>query len=162
MIRVATAALLQVPLVGAASQWVYAYSGELVASGTAQEATWGGLCTTGKEQSPINVVSGVAVKTSMPVITTHIDTEALYVKKTGHGFQLFETSPKGHTLDSAGSPAATADVHPAKGYSMISGDKFNFYQIHWHTPSENTIDGASFGMEAHFVVISPFRSAGRR
>jgi len=34
---------------------------------------------------------------------------------------------------------------------MINGDKFNFHQVNWHTPSENTIDGKSFAMEAHFV-----------
>merc|ERR1719210_1512833 len=38
-----------------------------------------------------------------------------------------------------------------KGYSMIGGDKYNFYQVHWHTPSENTVDGMSFPLEAHFV-----------
>eukprot|EP00419_Tripos_fusus_P025697 CAMPEP_0172724760 /NCGR_PEP_ID=MMETSP1074-20121228/86805_1 /TAXON_ID=2916 /ORGANISM="Ceratium fusus, Strain PA161109" /LENGTH=60 /DNA_ID=CAMNT_0013551327 /DNA_START=27 /DNA_END=205 /DNA_ORIENTATION=+ len=57
MIFAAAVALLQVALVGAASEWVYAYSGEPKANEKAQTATWGGLCTTGKEQSPINVVT---------------------------------------------------------------------------------------------------------
>jgi len=39
----------------------------------------------------------------------------------------------------------------AKGYSMIGGSNYNFYQVHWHTPSENTIDGLNAAMEAHFV-----------
>ena len=34
---------------------------------------------------------------------------------------------------------------------MIGGSKYNFYQLHWHTPSENAIDGSLFAMEAHFV-----------
>lgn len=38
-----------------------------------------------------------------------------------------------------------------KGYSIIGNATYNFYQLHWHTPSENTIDGEHFAMEAHFV-----------
>ena len=34
---------------------------------------------------------------------------------------------------------------------MINGAKYSFYQVHWHTPSENTVDGRSFALEAHFV-----------
>jgi carbonic anhydrase len=34
---------------------------------------------------------------------------------------------------------------------MINGAQYNFYQVHWHTPSENTIDGTEFPLEAHFV-----------
>ena len=99
MIRAAAVALLQVPLVSAASEWVYAYAGEPVANEVAQEATWGGLCTTGKEQSPINVVTSATVKTVNPVIETHFDTDVSYVKNTGHGWQLFETSPHTHGLN---------------------------------------------------------------
>ena len=39
----------------------------------------------------------------------------------------------------------------SKGESWVGGQKFLFYQMHWHTPSENTIDGRSFPLEAHFV-----------
>merc|ERR1719311_612441 len=51
---------------------------------------------------------------------------------------------------------ALSEVHvmvdgQPKGYSMINGAKYNFYQVHWHTPSENTVDGESFPLEAHFV-----------
>jgi carbonic anhydrase len=34
---------------------------------------------------------------------------------------------------------------------MINGAKYNFYQVHWHTPSENTVDGVEYPLEAHFV-----------
>lgn len=30
-------------------------------------------------------------------------------------------------------------------------ERYNFYQANFHTPSENTIDGKSFAMEAHFL-----------
>merc|ERR1719409_2139601 len=53
-------------------------------------------------------------------------------------------------LDDAGEAHVMAAGQP-KGYSMINGAKYNFYQVHWHTPSENTVDGESFPLEAHFV-----------
>mmetsp|Transcript_22436 Transcript_22436/g.42947 ORF Transcript_22436/g.42947 Transcript_22436/m.42947 type:complete len:607 (+) Transcript_22436:61-1881(+) len=152
MIFAAAVALLQVALVGAASEWVYAYAGEPVANEVAQEATWGGLCTTGKEQSPINVVTSATVKTVNPVIETHFDTDVSYVKNTGHGFQLFETSPANHSYNATSAGISEVDnIGGSKGYSFIGGAKFNFYQVHWHSPSENTVDGTSFPLEAHFV-----------
>ena len=63
----------------------------------------------------------------MPVISTHFDTTVSYVKNTGHGFQIFETSPVKHKflVDAAVADDSGAS---AKGYSMIGGSKYNFYQ----------------------------------
>jgi carbonic anhydrase len=132
------------------AKWIYAEEGSTVANATAQTNTWGGLCVTGHEQSPINVDTKRAIKTALPMINTSFDTTLSYVKNSGHGFQLFETSPTLHKW-SSGAAAAHDATQGAKGFSMIGGDKFNFYQVHWHTPSENTIDGISFALEAHFV-----------
>ena len=138
-------------------KWLYAADGDAAASADVQGATWGGLCATGKEQSPIDVVSAEAVvPASMTAgygvsgIETFFSAELAYVKNTGHGFQLFETHPATHGLDDGGAVEAAVDGEP-KGYSMINGAKYNFYQVHWHTPSENTVDGQSFALEAHFV-----------
>merc|ERR1719409_360563 len=120
-----------------------------------QAATWPGLCATGREQSPVNVDT-TAVADSCPAgatgdhaITTHISAALEYVKNTGHGLQLFETNPATHDLV-AGEVTEMADGQP-KGYSMINGAKYNFYQVHWHSPSENTVDGVEYPLEAHFV-----------
>jgi carbonic anhydrase len=136
------------------AKWVYANKGETSANATAQTSTWGGLCVSGKEQSPINVVTASvkrATSKDMQKITTYFNTTVSYVKNTGHGFQLFETSPQKHVMDTNGVVSPDSLTASAKGYSMIGGAKFNFYQTHWHTPSENTVDGKSFAMEAHFV-----------
>merc|ERR1719183_1869173 len=135
----------------AAGKWVYANQGETEANAEAQKHTWGGLCLSGREQSPIDVVtSAVVVGDAPPAIETRISAALSYVKTTPYALQLFETSPSTHGLNEEGEVHVMADGQP-KGYSMINGAKYNFYQVHWHTPSENTIDGESFPLEAHFV-----------
>merc|ERR1719310_2163789 len=138
--------------------WVYAEDGETAANALTQARTWGGLCVTGHEQSPINVVTadtkpGNVIpdgSTTVPAIQTSITAVLQYVKNTGHGVQLFETSPATHELNVGGEAHVMAAGQP-KGHSMINGDKYNFYQVHWHTPSENTVDGVEYPLEAHFV-----------
>jgi carbonic anhydrase len=131
--------------------WVYANDGETEANAMVQAQTWGGLCATGREQSPIDVVtSAVVVGNAPPAIETRFSAALEFVKNTGHGWQLFETSPASHELNEDGEVHVMAEGQP-KGYSMINGAKYNFYQVHWHTPSENTVDGESFPLEAHFV-----------
>jgi len=141
--------LCAAPVNAGAVKWVYANAGATSADQSAQTATWGGICVTGTEQSPIDVVTSSAVPTSLPNIDTHFTAAVAFVKNSGHGFQLFETSPATHDLNASG--VFVDATGTPKGYSMIGGEKYNFYQVHWHTPSENTIDGKSFALEAHFV-----------
>jgi len=146
--------------VPAGTRWVYANAGQTEANRAAQENTWGGLCSTGKEQSPIDIVTKDAVLAGSPgsaplpkseSVEPHFNAELLYVKNTGHGLQLFETSPAVHGMNRTSGEVQALTNGKTKGYSMINGAKYNFYQVHWHAPSENTINGKSFAMEAHFV-----------
>merc|ERR1719313_2386658 len=149
------------PAVSSDSAWKYANDADTAANAAVQTATWGGLCSTGREQSPINVVTadvadsclgggdGTMVSSAM-TMETHYTAALSYVKHTGYAFQLFETSPNTHELDSLDEVQVMAAGQP-KGYAMINGAKYNFYQVHWHAPSENTVDGVSFPLEAHFV-----------
>jgi len=70
---------------------------------------------------------------------------------TGHGFQLHETNPEHFQVIANGTGTTEEPTGLSKGYTLMHGDQYNFYQVHWHTPSENTIDGAHFPLEAHFV-----------
>jgi carbonic anhydrase len=117
-----------------AGSWVYANSGQTSANDAAQTATWGGLCVAGEEQSPINVDTSKTNVAALTDITTHFSTTASYVKNTGHGFQVFETSPNSHVWNSSSMSGSSDQLgHSAKGYSVIGGAKYNFYQVNWHT-----------------------------
>ena len=36
---------------------------------------------------------------------------------------------------------AVESLSSEKGYAMINGGRYSFYRVHWHSPSENTVDG---------------------
>lgn len=99
------------------------------------------------------VTNATVKRTNQPEIVTSFDTNSTYAKNTGHGLQLFETSPISHEYNASDANGYDVDTigGGSKCFSMIGGSKYNFYQVHWHTPSENTVDGKSFAMEAHFV-----------
>merc|ERR1719482_2018884 len=144
------------------SEWKYGNVGDTEANADKQATSWGGLCSTGREQSPIDVVTSevadscgssddsTQMDSSYLTMETHYTAALTYVKHTGYALQLFETSPDTYGLNPLGEKQLMADGQP-KGYAMINGAKYNFYQVHWHTPSENTVDGQSFPLEAHFV-----------
>ncbi len=95
---------------------------------------WGELdsaftaCSTGKNQSPVNLTD--MLEGELPAIK--IDYEA-------GGNEIINN---GHTIQVNYAPGSTISV---------AGHVFELKQFHFHTPSENTIDGKSFPMEAHFV-----------
>jgi len=100
-------------------------------------AVWGDLapefevCKTGVNQSPINVTGFVEA-----------DLEPLKISYT----------TKSTSVENKGT---TVQVNFAKGSSFsVDGKVFNLIQYHFHTPSENHIDGKSYPMEAHFVHAS--------
>ena len=95
---------------------------------------WGSLdkkyhmCSEGTTQSPINIVP-----------TADIDLAPLALSYTTRGFTAIDN---GHTVqvDIAGGSTFT-----------IGSDVYELKQFHFHTPSENNINGKSFPLEAHFV-----------
>ena len=95
---------------------------------------WGSLdkeyksCASGKEQSPIDITG---VKTQdIGNIRFHYGPSKLNIVNNGH----------------------TIQVNTDKGSSIrIDGEKYDLLQFHFHTPSEHTIEGASYPMEMHLV-----------
>jgi len=92
------------------------------------------MCKDGKNQSPIDINYDVTIDTDhLELIEFNYKTEATEVVNNGHAIQ----------------------VNVEDG-SFIEVDNKTFYlkQFHFHSPSENTIDGKHFPLEAHFVHLS--------
>jgi carbonic anhydrase len=119
-------------LFGSSVHWSY--------SGHEGPEYWGDLsdkfkmCKIGKNQSPINIKSSDIIEAqNLAPITFEYSAEASNVINNGH----------------------TIKVNFGEG-SKIEIDGKNFYlkQFHFHTPSENAIEGKLFPMEAHLVHVS--------
>ncbi len=118
----------------------------LLASGGAKSWSYGGsegpefwgdladnysMCKDGKNQSPVNLTD--FTDTKMEPLT-------LNYKAFGTNF-----INNGHTVQ----------VNFTKGSNLtVDGKEFELKQFHFHTPSENHIDGKSYPMEAHLVHAS--------
>jgi carbonic anhydrase len=126
-----TATLLSSSLLASShgSHWGY--------TGHGAPENWGDLsadfsmCKDGKNQSPINISPAVTVEASnMQKIDFNYSSEISSVINNGH----------------------TVQVNFEKGSSIkIDGMTFNLIQFHFHTPSENQIEGKHFPLEGHFV-----------
>jgi carbonic anhydrase len=106
----------------------WGYSGE---HGPVQ---WGDMeadfaaCKLGKEQSPIDIRG--AKKSALPALD--------FKYKTG----LAEVVNNGHTIQ----------VNLADGGVLnLDGDPYKLVQFHFHTPSEETINGKAYPLEVHLV-----------
>ena len=89
------------------------------------------MCAIGRNQSPIDIDSAKAYATKLPpIVFNYTKSGTTNVVDNGH----------------------TEQVNVAEGDSIrIDGIDFVLKQFHFHAPSENTIDGKHFPMEAHFV-----------
>lgn len=97
---------------------------------------WGDLdkaftaCKTGKEQSPIDIHSGNAKKEKLGPIEFHYQPAKVEVVNNGHTVQV---------------------NYPAGSYITTPTGRYELLQFHFHTPSEEEIDGKPADMVAHLV-----------
>ena len=87
------------------------------------------LCAAGKYQSPIDLVNPIPAKLP-PIIYEYHRTTHLNVRNTGHTIEV--ASPEGNWI-------------------KVEGRRYQLLQFHFHAPSEHTVAGKPFEMEAHFV-----------
>ena len=111
---------------GHAPHWSY--------EGEGGPAKWGelspeyALCSTGKEQSPIDLTKAIA--SALPDPAPAWKPIPLKVLNNGHTIQV----------DAAGG-----------GTLVLDGAAYELLQFHFHPPSEHVIDGRPAAMEVHFV-----------
>ena len=84
----------------------------------------------GKSQSPVDLVQARMIEAELPAIVFSYQPAPLNVVNNGHTIQV----------DYAGTSSIQLD-----------GRTFHLKQFHFHSPSENLIDGKSYAMEAHLV-----------
>ncbi|MEN8130725.1 MAG: carbonic anhydrase family protein [Pseudomonadota bacterium] len=103
-------------------------------SGDSGPEHWGTLdakfraCATGRNQSPIDLNGFIEA-----------DLKTIDFNYTTHATDILNN---GHTVQANYAPGSKIKV---------DGIDFELKQFHFHTPSENHIEGQSFPMEAHFV-----------
>jgi carbonic anhydrase len=118
----------------AAAATTHAVSAHWTYEGEEGPANWGelsdeySLCATGEQQSPIDLSTGSDVEGD----TLELDygTVEEHVTDTGHTFQL------------------VADADAEVEYN---GVEYTLLQMHYHDPSEHTVDGEAAPVEFHFV-----------
>lgn len=129
-----------------ASQGVYAgadvhwdYAGDTGPEHWAELSEEFATCGSGVEQSPINIDPDLTVTKDLRDINVNYKSWALSVVNNGH----------------------TVQVNMAPGSKIRMGRKtYYLLQFHFHTASENTIDGKQFPMEAHFVHMNSHGELG--
>ncbi len=90
------------------------------------------MCSEGQQQAPIDVI---ATKDSeLPRLKLSYTKGAENIVNNGHAVQV--NIKDGNILN-------------------IGGIPYTLKQFHFHTPSENLVNGKSFPLEAHFVHVSP-------
>lgn len=90
------------------------------------------LCASGKNQSPVNLTD--MVEGELPALKLAYQPGGREIVNNGH----------------------TIKVNYAPGSELRLGEHaFALKQFHFHSPSENTVEGHSFPMEAHFVHADP-------
>ncbi|BAN97697.1 hypothetical protein E05_29310 [Plautia stali symbiont] len=100
----------------------------------AQPQQWGDLspdfhvCKQGVNQSPIDIRQ--ALHASLPALTLELQARQAAIVNNGHTVQINLQQSDTLTLD---------------------GETFTLKQFHFHTPSENLIDGKRYPLEGHFV-----------
>lgn len=87
-------------------------------------------CETGHSQSPINIETNHVKKGKLQHIQFAYKKGTAEVTNTGHTIQV--NTPKG-------------------GSAWIDGVEYQLVQFHFHTPSEEKINGKSYPMEVHLV-----------
>jgi carbonic anhydrase len=102
-------------------------------------AKWGTLegnatCSTGTQQTPIDLRAGVAAPQDLPDLVFGYQPSILSMTNNGHTVQM--------------------TYGPGSSLRRVGGkETWTLAQFHFHAPSEHTVDGASYPLEIHLVHV---------
>lgn len=109
------------------------------------------LCSTGQEQSPINIKKNMALAASS--LTLDYKPAQLYIMDDGNTTLLLGNTQTiindGHTIQAN---FDSKDVPETLNYNNVS---YRLIQFHFHSPSETLMKSVAFPMEIHFVHQGP-------
>ncbi|MEC9481834.1 MAG: carbonic anhydrase family protein [Halomonas sp.] len=112
----------------AASDTEWAYSGQHGPQHWSTLSPEFAVCGSGKNQSPVDLAG--MIEGEQPAPEFHYAESGETLVNNGHTLKI--TYPEGNAL-------------------MLDGRRYALKQVHFHTPSEYTIDGQRYPMEAHLV-----------
>ncbi|MFZ6689222.1 carbonic anhydrase [Undibacterium sp. SXout11W] len=113
---------------GAPAHW--SYDGKTAPTKWADLDEANSACKISKEQSPIDIVKSKVTKAALPALDFSYKSSTAEVVNNGHTIQI--NLPAGSSL-------------------KVGNDEAALLQFHFHTPSEEKIDGVNYPMVAHFV-----------
>jgi len=117
---------------GFAAEVEWGYEGETGQEFWAELSPEFHLCGEGTQQSPVDIVAAMEYEDS-PKVKLKYKKTPLVIKNNGH----------------------TIEVEYETGSMLkLDGEEYRLLQFHFHTPSEHTVDGGPFPMEAHLVHIN--------
>ena len=87
-------------------------------------------CLTGTGQSPVDIAA--TVPAALPPLEFAYESTPLVVENTGHVIEVPLPEESDHIL-------------------TVEDDEYRLVQYHFHAPSEHTLDGRSYDVEAHLV-----------
>ncbi|WP_227939891.1 carbonic anhydrase [Alkalihalobacillus deserti] len=92
-------------------------------------------CADGKEQSPVDIdLAKVKLDQTLEELQINYSPTQFTLQNNGHTFQLND-------------PTGSNTI-------VVEGEEYKLLQMHFHIPSENTINGEHFAMEGHLVHIN--------
>ncbi|KAJ3671356.1 hypothetical protein LUZ60_007435 [Juncus effusus] len=110
----------------------FGYSGSLGPEKWASLSPEFAVCGNGKQQSPINIVKN----------------ETVHNEKLGHLDRAYMAA-NGTLVNNGFNIGLKFDGNV--GTMLVEGKNYSLKHLHWHSPSEHTIDGERFPMELHLV-----------
>ncbi len=114
-----------------ASHVAWGYEGAIGPDHWAELSPEYAVAASGREQSPINIVTADAVKGDLPPINYNYDDANVYFFNNGHTVQ--------------------ANIEDGSNYITIGSERYDLAQFHFHTVSENSVNGEYAPVEMHLV-----------